>query len=73
MSIKKYFEERIRGWFPQEPCPSNGTRFRASISWSKVLRFSIVFGVLALILALTIIYLPFINMSNIMKVNGMIF
>lgn len=64
MSIKKFLEKQFRGWFPQEPRPSNGTTFQASTTSSKVLRFSIVFGVLALIIALTVLYLPFIQQQT---------
>ncbi len=62
MNVKKSLESRIRGWLPQKPRPSNETRtFQAPIKSSKTLRFSIVFGVLAVIIALTVIYLPFIQ------------
>jgi hypothetical protein len=58
----KSISKRIRGWFPQEPRPDTGTRtFQASLSWSKILSFSVIFGVLAVIIALTILYLPFIQ------------
>ena len=65
MTIKKTLKEKIRGWIPQEPRPSNETRtFQASIKSSKALRFSIIFGVLALIIALTVVYLPFIQQQT---------
>jgi hypothetical protein len=62
MNVRKSLENRIRGWLPKEPRHNNDTRtFQASIKSSKALRFSIVFGVLALIIALTVVYLPFIQ------------
>ena len=65
MTLRESLENRIRGWFPKEPRPSNETRtFQASIKSSKALRFSIVFGILALIIALTVVYLPFIQQQT---------
>lgn len=65
MNAKKRWKNQIRGWFPQEPRPSNATRtFQVSIKSSKVLRFSIVLGVLALIISLTVVYLPFIQQQT---------
>jgi hypothetical protein len=65
MKVKRSLGSRIKGWFPQEPHPSNETRtFQVSIKSSKVLRFSIVFGVLAIIIALTAVYLPFIQQQT---------
>ncbi|MGD6805874.1 MAG: hypothetical protein ACQCN4_02825 [Candidatus Bathyarchaeia archaeon] len=65
MTLKKDLENRIRGWIPKEPHPSNSTMtFQASLRWSKVLTFSIIFGVLAVIIALTVFYLPFIQQQT---------
>jgi hypothetical protein len=58
----KSISKRIRGWLPQEPRPNTGTRIvQAPIRWSKVLSFSVIFGVLAVIIALTVLFLPFIQ------------
>ena len=65
MNALKSLENRLRGWIPREPCPSNQIRtFQALIKSSKVLRFSIIFGVLALIIVLTVAYLPLIQQQT---------
>jgi hypothetical protein len=65
MNIKKSWKDEIRGWIPKEPLPINRTRtYQAPTRSSKVLRFSIIFGVLAVIVALTVLYLPFIQQQT---------
>jgi hypothetical protein len=65
MNLKKELESRIKGWFPQEPQPSSETRIlQAPLRWSKMLTFSIIFGILAVIIALAVLYLPIIQQQT---------
>jgi hypothetical protein len=62
LGLKKSQQKILNGWIPKDLKPINATMAtQAPLRWSKVLTFSIIFGVLAVIIALTVFYLPFIQ------------